>query len=408
MNLDLKGKFKFWRDILRISIYSIFAATIIGLISGIFSYFLTYADELFFKNNWLIFVFPITGIAIVWIYRSLKVNLQYDLNHLIDQLIKKENTDVLQAPAIFSASILTRLTGGPIGACGPSLIIGSSISSFLANKLKFFTGYNDEYIRYYAAIGMSAAIAPIFSSPIFSCVFPLEICHGGLIRPKNLFPCLLASLVSLKVNTLFFKPFKLIETIPFEFGLNILPSIILLAMASSLCFLFYNSAKKLLILSFSRINKFPYIKSFVGGLIVAIFLYFSDRQLLSGSGLNQLNNMLSSQNFSLPHDAFFDKLLLLAIIVSFSFKGGEISPLLFAGGSLGMLLAPILGLDMKLAIILGAIGLFSAYSRCPISAFFLAFELFGPSPSIAYMILISCIMLFSRNSSSFSAQFKLS
>ncbi len=363
-----------------------------------------YADRLFYTRSFLLYCLPLFGLISTYVYKKLKIREESGCPDLVDKLLLNEDIAFKRGPAVFLCTFLSRLGGAPVGACGPSMEIGASLASSLSKKIPLLSRAGKGRPDIFAKIGMSAALAPVFSSPIFAAIFPLEICHGKVTRPKGIFFGLVASLVSYRASSLFFEPAKILKQASLPFSIDMLPKLILLGLACSMTAIFYMVLKKILGLSASRLDGRPHLKSIVGGALLTAILLIFGANFYAGSGRFYLKNMLTGPGFYVPGDAFFVKLILLGIAGAFSFKGGEISPLLFSGGALGSFLAPLIGLDPVLSFGLCAIGLLAAAGKCPISAFFLASELLGFSNPIAYITIISVAIFFSGERSIYSRQ----
>ena len=404
MNLDIKNKLKIIEEFLGLTLFAVFSGLVLGWIGGFFNYSLNYADKLFNTRSFLLYCLPLFGLISTYVYKKLKITKENGCDDLVGRLLSNDHIAFSRGPAVFLGTFLSRLGGAPVGACGPSLEIGASFADSIAKKAPLLSRARKGRPDMFAQIGMSAALAPIFSAPIFAAIFPLEMCRGKITRPKGIFFGLVASLVACRISGTFFSPVETLGLIDFPLSINMLPKLVLLGLASSLTAIFYVSVKKVLSLSASRLDGRPRIKSSVGGaLLIALLLAFGVK-FYSGSGSFYLKKMLQEPNFNVPADAFLIKLVLMGMVAAFSFKGGEISPLLFSGGALGAFLAPIIGLDPILSSATCAIGLFAAATKCPISAFFLAVELFGLSNPIAYMVIISVAVFFSGESSIYSLQ----
>ena len=74
---------------------------------------------------------------------------------------------------------------------------------------------------------------------------------------------------------------------------------------------------------------------------------------------------------------FLLKIIFTAISVGACYRGGEIVPTLFVGGSFGGAAAIILGLDPSFGAAIGIVTLFSGVTNCPVSTIILACALFG-------------------------------
>jgi len=83
----------------------------------------------------------------------------------------------------------------------------------------------------------------------------------------------------------------------------------------------------------------------------------------------------------LPYD-WFGKLVMTALTLGVGFKGGEVTPLLFVGATLGNALSTILPLPLPLFAAIGFVGVFAGAANTPIACTIMAMELFGPGVGV--------------------------
>jgi H+/Cl- antiporter ClcA len=72
------------------------------------------------------------------------------------------------------------------------------------------------------------------------------------------------------------------------------------------------------------------------------------------------------------------KLTMTALTIGTGFKGGEVTPLLFVGSTLGNALSQFLPLSLGLLGCLGFVGVFAGAANTPFACTLMAMELFGP------------------------------
>ena len=91
---------------------------------------------------------------------------------------------------------------------------------------------------------------------------------------------------------------------------------------------------------------------------------------------------MSSLKISLPFYDWIMKLIMTAITLGTGFKGGEVTPLLFVGATLGNALGQILPLAIPVLASIGLVGVFAGAANTPFACIVMAIELFGPGVSL--------------------------
>ncbi len=86
------------------------------------------------------------------------------------------------------------------------------------------------------------------------------------------------------------------------------------------------------------------------------------------------------------------------------YKGGEIVPTLFIGATLGAAASGLLGISAPFGAAIGMTAMFSAVTNCPLTAVFLACELFGAEGVVFYTAAILTSYLLSGNFSLYEGQ----
>ncbi|MCY1214358.1 Voltage gated chloride channel [compost metagenome] len=71
------------------------------------------------------------------------------------------------------------------------------------------------------------------------------------------------------------------------------------------------------------------------------------------------------------------------------FKGGEVTPLFYIGGTLGNVMAPLRHLPFSMLAAIGFVAMFAGTAHTPVATIVMAVELFGPA--IGPLAAISCI-----------------
>lgn len=352
-------------------IFAILSGLIVGGIGTLFYFGMYLVTLTRTKNQWLIFLLPVSGLVIVGCYRLLHDEKDTGTNLVLSAIHSDEELPLRMAPLIFLSTLITHLFGGSAGREGAALQLGGSIGNGLGKLFCF----DDKDKHIMIMCGMSAAFSALFGTPMAAAVFSMEVVSVGVMYYAALVPCVISSLVASMVARYFgvSQELFLIEKIPtFRFlpAVKISVLAILCAGVSILFCIMLHSSDHL----YKRFFKNAYIRIFVGGcLVIALTLLVGD-QTYNGAGMNMIEQYMQGQ---VPPEAFILKMLFTAVTLGAGFKGGEIVPSFFTGAAFGCLFGNILGFSPSLCTAVGMTAVFCGVTNCPITALLISFELFG-------------------------------
>jgi len=312
------------------------------------------------------------------------------------------------------AAPLTVGFGGSVGLLGPTISIGSAISSTFSRVLLI-----DKKTRtLLIACATSGAVATIFKSPIAALVFAIEIFSLDLTF-VSLVPLLIASISSVLTSYFFMGQEVLFNfDVVDKFALSDTPFYIILGVGTGIASLYFTKIYFAIYQFFDRFNS-RFVKLLIGGIIIGVLLYFIPP--LYGEGLGFTNSLLHGETLkalgSTPFDDHLDNIwIVIALLIGITiFKavamtitfaaggvGGVIIPSLVMGSTLGNVVAKIinnmgLGFEVSEAnfTLIGMAGLIAGVIQAPLTAIFLiaeitgGYELFIPlmiAVAISYMI----------------------
>ena len=125
---NLKNSHTKYLIFLKWGLISSFIGVIIGLVGTLFHYAIDYVVELREHHSWILWLLPITGIAIVLLYKVLNMKDDIGTNIVFLAIHKNQKVTIKTAPLIFIGTVLTHLGGGSSGREGAALQIGASIT----------------------------------------------------------------------------------------------------------------------------------------------------------------------------------------------------------------------------------------------------------------------------------------
>lgn len=350
---------------------SVLVGAVTGPLGAFFGLALKTVTELRETYPWLLWLLPIGGLFIVFLYQKAKLPNGGSTNSVFIAVRENRIMPFRTAPLIFFSTVLTHLVGGSAGREGAALQLGGSISGTIGKLLRL----DDKDCRVMTMCGMAAAFSAIFGTPLAATVFTMEVSSVGVMYYAALGPCIVSALVGVLVAGLLgLEPtaFPLIESVSLS-PLSMLQVIVLGVLLAALSILFcvvLHEAPKLC----EKCFKNPYLRVVAGGLVIIGLTYLCGTRDYNGAGEHVLTAAISGS--ALPW-AFALKILFTALTLGSGYKGGEIVPVFFTGATFGCVVAPLLGLPASFGAALGMVALFCGVTNCPMTSILLAVELFG-------------------------------
>ena len=356
-----------------------------GLIGAAFHHTLAFANSLRGANNWLIFLLPVGGLAIVGVYKLLRLTHNRGTNEVIDSVLHREEVNPLITPAIFAATALTQLVGGSAGREGATLQMGASVSSLIAKLLHFKKTDRTMLIM----TGMSAVFAGLFGTPLTACLFTMEFESVGTIFSPALLPCFISAFTASRISLALGVHPETFALGAFDFTLGSLWRILVLAVCLAvlgilMCKAFHSTEHLA-----HRILPKAWLRVIVGAVIILLLTLAVGDQRFNGAGMDLA---VSALHGSTDWYTFALKIVFTAITIAAGFKGGEIVPTFAVGATFGCFLGGALGLDPGYAAALGLVGLFCCTTNSPLASIVLSIEMFGGHN--LHMFALVCVICF--------------
>lgn len=376
---------------------SLLTGSVIGIIGFCFDKALEFATEFRQENPWTLFLLPVAGLAIAWLYQISGYAKPQGTDRIFRSAKLGNTVSINVAPLIFVSTAFTHLTGGSAGREGAALQLGGSISNSLGRL--FHLGKED--IQEITVCGMASGFAALFGTPLVSAVFALEVLSNK-IHYALLFPSLVSAITAAEVS-------KALGTIPFGFPvfgvpeaslkaylLVLLLGVLIAGLSVLFCFVMEESGAL-----YQKFIPNRYIRVLVGSLLLISLTLLLHTRDYNGAGTDVI--LRAFHGDVVPY-AFLLKLLFTAITLGAGFKGGEIVPTFFVGATFGAFVAPILGLSPSFTAAVCMVGLFAGVTNCPLASIFMAYEFFGGEGLIYWAVMCVVSYMLSSKFSLYSAQ----
>ena len=373
MRMDFEKVRSYGASFLKWLLLAVLTGVVVGPLGVAFGLCLTRANELRAELPWLLWLLPVGGLVIVFLYRTAGQPEGGSTNSVFMAVRENKVMPFRTAPLIFLSTTVTHLLGGSAGREGAALQLGGSVSGTIGRLLRL----DDRDCRVMTMCGMSAAFAAVFGTPLAATVFTMEVISVGVMYYVALVPCLISALSGVWAA-------RLLGLAPTSFPLetevaldppNMLRVIVLGALLALLsmafCLLLHNVPKL-----YARFLPNQYLRIAVGGLLIVALTHLCGSTDYNGAGGQVIAAAMAGS--ALPW-AFLLKMLFTALTLGAGYKGGEIVPVFFTGATFGCAVAPLLGLPAPFGAAVGMVALFCGVTNCPMTSIFLAAEIFGGS-----------------------------
>ncbi|WP_397386647.1 voltage-gated chloride channel family protein [Paenibacillus roseipurpureus] len=380
-------------------LYGSLVGILTGSASALFLASLDLVTNQRINHPWLLFLLPVGGAFMSYLYVKIGKNAGKGTNLILDQVHEGNETIPLRmAPLVLAGTLLTHLFGGSAGREGTAVQMGGSLAEGIGRI--FRVDASDRAIL--LMCGISSGFGSVFGTPLAGTVFGLEVLAIGMVRYQALIPCFIASVVGNMVTTAWG-----IHHIHYVMGpvpalsagvaLKVAGAAILFGLASILFSELTHGMKRV----YTKLFHNPVLRAFAGGLVIIALVYMFNTRAYLGLGIPLLQ-----QAFVEPvaDFAFLWKTVFTALTLGAGYLGGEVTPLFVVGATLGNSLGDLLGLSAPFLAGLGLIAVFSGATNTPLACFIMGIELFGSEGSL-YMFM-ACILayLFSGHSSIYTSQ----
>src|SRR3954447_2746446 len=389
-----------------------------GSLVALFLWLLDLATTTRWQHLWLIFLLPLAGLLITFLYKTYGKNFEAGNNLIMDEIHKPGGgIPFRMAPLVLFSTITTHLFGGSAGREGTAVQMGGSIAALFSKWYKLKR--RDK--RILLMCGMAAGFGAVFGTPITGAVFAMEVLAIGRIKYDSLIPCLIASIladVTCSAYGIHHTRYSIAFTgevhntkqlLPyFSFDFLLLFKVIVAGVAFGLAGYVFAEASHFIKDTAAKYFRNNWVTPVIGATLVIGISYLLGTFDYLGLGVTNPTGGVSIVSAFTPDGAYtwswLWKLLLTAITLSTGFKGGEVTPLFFIGATLGNTLANISGSPVDLFAGLGFIAVFAGATNTPLACTLMGVELFGSNNVVYYAVACFTAYYFSGHSGIYGSQ----
>lgn len=364
---------------------------LIGFFSGSASAFflvsLEWITQFRIHHNWIIWFLPIGGLLVGLSYYYWGESVVKGNNLLLEEYeTPKKTIPFKMAPLVLAGTLLTHLFGGSAGREGTAVQMGGAIADQFTKLFKLEQSERKILI----ILGISAGFASVFGTPLAGAIFALEVLYFSKINFKSI---ILSFLVAYAAYfTVEFWQVKhthySIPDVP-EINLTNLFYTVLISVLFGIAALLFSRTTHFWNSLFSKNIKYPPLRPFVGGIVLAFAIAGFGFTKFAGLGVPVIVDSFSNAN---PWYDFLLKILFTGFTLGAGFKGGEVTPLFFVGATLGSALSLVVPMPIALLAGMGFVAVFSGATHTPIACTIMGMELFGIQPGL--FIAIACTIAY--------------
>lgn len=377
-------------------------ATLVGIASGALSAAfietLDWAGSSREARDWLVWLLPVAGLAVGCAYHYGGRGLERGSNLIIEQIHEhRTGVPLRMSPLIFAGSTVSHLFGASVGREGAALQLAAGVSDPVGRRL----GLDARERSMLLVAAVAGGFGSVFGVPVTGAVFALEVQRVGRMRYEAIVPAFVASIVGdATVRALGIEHTSYPSLPSFTWSPTLAWKVLLLGVAAGLVATAFVALTHGIRSVVSRCVAWYPARPMIGGAVVAALV------LVFGWRDNQgLSIHLAQQAFAgSAAGQWTVKPLLTAISVGCGFVGGEVIPMVVTGALLGASLGSVLGANVALFAMVGAVAVLAAAANTPLACVFLGVELFGGAGAVLFAVACACAYACSGHKGLYHAQ----
>ena len=387
-------------------------SAIVGSLVALFLWLIDVATKYRRAHEWLLYLLPVAGIIIYFLYKLWGKNSEAGNNLIIDEIHKPGGgVPARMTPLVLITTIITHLFGGSAGREGTAVQMGGSIAGAIGRWCKF----TNKEIPVLLMAGIAAGFGAVFGTPFAGAIFAVEVLTRGRVRYHAIVPCLVAALLADVTTSAWgihhtqYHIASVVGASFLHFDVGLLLKTALAGVAFGLAAFFFAELSHAIKGLTKRLVKPEWIIPVIGGVIIIGLCYLLGTTDYIGLGVagkyaNSVSILNAFHAGGATNWSWLWKIILTAVTLGTGFKGGEVTPLFFIGATLGNVIAIHTGAPIDIFAALGFIAVFAGATNTPIACTVMGVELFGAEYELYFAVACFIAYYFSGSSGIYTTQ----
>ena len=372
----------------------------VGLLAGgasaLFLALLGCATAAWQAHGWLLYLLPVAGLGVVWLYRNLGGEAARGTDLLIEQAaaggcaVPRRLT-----PLVLAGTLLSHLFGASVGREGTAVQMGGGLASAVVR----LGGLPARFPAAMLVAGMAGGFGSVFGTPWAGAIFAIEVMVVGRLQWRWLAPALAASFsahalcLALGARHAAYA----IATPARATDWALMAKLLVAGAAFGLAARTYVGVSQGMGAALRRLAPSPYARVLLGGVALVGLVELTGARDCLGLGADSPDPSATTLASAFAVGgagawSWWWKLVFTALCLSAGFKGGEVTPLFFIGATLGNVLAGPLGAPVDLLAGLGLVAVLAGAANTPLACVAMGIELLGPAHALP--LALACLAAF--------------